>query len=240
MAPVTGPVPRLPPALAASATPRILELLGAGPGRVVELGFAGIHARPLELAGWEVVVVEPDPTFVARARERADTVADRPEGRFDAAVAPADADLSGVDAARVLLVEPDGSVQERTVAELRVVLTVPDFDAALALYRDALGLPLLADFSEPGTRGVLLGAGNATLELFDDVQAAHIDAIEAGGRVAGAVRLAFAVPDSEAAARRLVAAGAEEVAPAVTPPWGGRNARVRTPDGMQLTLFTEP
>src|SRR5258707_225471 len=41
---------RLPPALAATATPRILELLGDGPGRVLELGFAGIHARPLELA----------------------------------------------------------------------------------------------------------------------------------------------------------------------------------------------
>ena len=27
-------------------------------------------------------------------------------------------------------------------------------------------------------------------------------------------------------------------APPVTTPWGDRNARVRTPDGMQLTLFT--
>src|SRR5262249_17650766 len=44
-------VNRLPPALAASATPQILELLGEPPGRLLELGFAGIHARPLELAG---------------------------------------------------------------------------------------------------------------------------------------------------------------------------------------------
>jgi len=58
---------RLPPARAASATPRILELLGPPAGRVLELGFAGIHARPLELAGWEVVVVEPDPAFRATA-----------------------------------------------------------------------------------------------------------------------------------------------------------------------------
>src|ERR1700739_4322077 len=96
---------RLPPALAASATPQILELLGAGPGRVLELGFAGIHARPLELAGWDVVVVDSDP----RARERSDNVADAPEGRFDAVVAPADADLTGVDAARAVVVERDGS-----------------------------------------------------------------------------------------------------------------------------------
>ena len=104
---------RLPPALAASATPRILELLGDGPGRVLELGFAGIHAAPLELAGWKVVVVEPDRAFRALARERAGTVTHRAEGRFDAVVAPADMDLSGIDAARVLLVEQDGSVRER-------------------------------------------------------------------------------------------------------------------------------
>jgi hypothetical protein len=98
----------MPPALAASATPRILELLGDGPGRVLELGFAGIHARPLELAGWEVVVVEPEPAHAARARERGATVAERAEGQFDAVVAPADADLSGLDAARIVLVDERG------------------------------------------------------------------------------------------------------------------------------------
>jgi hypothetical protein len=100
---------RLPPALAATATPRILELLGDGPGRVLELGLAGIHARLLELAGWDVVVVDSDP----RARERSDRVAETPEGHFDAVVAPADADLTGIAVARVILVEPDGSVHER-------------------------------------------------------------------------------------------------------------------------------
>ena len=102
----------MPPALAAAATPRILELLGEGPGRVLELGFAGIHAAPLELSGWEVVVVEPDAAFQARAEARAGAVTESPEGRFDAVVAPADADLDGVDAARVLVVERDGSVHE--------------------------------------------------------------------------------------------------------------------------------
>lgn len=95
---------RLPPALAASATPRILELLGDGPGRVLELGFAGIHARPLELSGWDVVVVDSDP----QARERSDHVADAPEGHFDAVVAPCSADLTGIDAARIVLVDEHG------------------------------------------------------------------------------------------------------------------------------------
>lgn len=104
---------RLPPALAASATPRILELLGDGPGMVLEVGFAGIHARLLELAGWKVVVVEPDAAQAARARERGAEVVERAEGRFDAVVAPAGEKLPGVDAARVLFVERDGSVLER-------------------------------------------------------------------------------------------------------------------------------
>ena len=96
---------RLPPALAASATPRILELLGEGPGRVLELGFAGIHAPVLELAGWDVVVVSDD----WQARERSERVAAEPVGRFDAVVAPADADLTGVDAARIVLVDDTGA-----------------------------------------------------------------------------------------------------------------------------------
>jgi uncharacterized glyoxalase superfamily protein PhnB len=124
------------------------------------------------------------------------------------------------------------------ITELRVALTVSEFDEALAFYRDSLGLPQLADWSSEAGRVVVLEAGRATLELLDDDQAYTVDEIEAGERVSGTVRLALEVTDSDAMARRLVAAGAEEVAPAVTTPWGDRNARVRTPDGMQLTLFT--
>jgi lactoylglutathione lyase len=124
------------------------------------------------------------------------------------------------------------------VTELRVALTVPDFDQAVAFYRDALGLTQLADWSSEGGRVIVLEAGRATLELFDETQAATVDEIEAGRRVSGTVRLALEVDDSEETARRLVAAGAELVAPPVSTPWGDRNARVRAPDGMQLTLFT--
>ena len=95
----------MPPALAASATPRILELLGEPPGRVLELGFAGIHAPVLELAGWDVVVVSDD----WQARERSDNVTDAPVGRFDAVVAPAGTDLAGIDAARIVLVDETGA-----------------------------------------------------------------------------------------------------------------------------------
>ena len=124
-----------------------------------------------------------------------------------------------------------------TVTELRVALTVPDFDRALAFYRDGVGLPQIADWSSDDGKVVALEAGRATLELLDQAQAELVDQIEAGGRVAGTVRLALEVEDSDAVAQRLLAAGAAPVAAPVTNPWGDRNARVRTPDGMQLTLF---
>jgi hypothetical protein len=102
---------RLPPALAASTTSRLIELLGPPPGRVLELGFAGIHAEPLRLAGFDVVVVELDPAFRTGARERAGDVLEAPPGgSFDAVIAPAGTDLTGIDARRVLLVERDGSI----------------------------------------------------------------------------------------------------------------------------------
>lgn len=124
------------------------------------------------------------------------------------------------------------------VQEFRITLTVDDFDAAVRLYRDTLGLPQLQDWSSDQGRVLLLDAGRATLEIFDEAQAALVDDVEVGERVSGAVRLALQVPDADAMAARLTDAGATPVADAVTTPWGDRNARVAAPDGMQLTLFT--
>jgi len=123
--------------------------------------------------------------------------------------------------------------------ELRVVLTVPNFDEAVAFYRDALELEQLADWSGEDGRVILLDAGHATLELFDERQAESVDRIEAGRRVSRSVRLAVEVADVDGTAARLVDHGAAAEAQPVVPPWGGRNARLRAPDGMQLTLFSE-
>ena len=134
---------------------------------------------------------------------------------------------------------PNGAVASVTeVKQLRVALTVDDFDEALQFYRDSLGLEQVVDWSSDSGRVVLLDAGRATLELFDEAQAANVDLIEVGRRVSGPVRFAFEVADSESTADRLVAAGAEQVAPVVTPPWGGWNVRLETPHRMQPTLFS--
>jgi lactoylglutathione lyase len=125
-----------------------------------------------------------------------------------------------------------------TVRELRLVLTVDDFDAALALYRDALGLEERYAWAADDGRVVILEAGTATIELADAAQAEKIDELEVGRRVAGPVRIALEVADSETTAGELVDAGAELIAGPVVTPWRHRNVRLGTPDGMQLTLFT--
>lgn len=124
--------------------------------------------------------------------------------------------------------------------ELRLVLTVDDFDQALDFYRNALGLPEREAWQAEGedARIAILDAGRATLELVNEAQAAAIDRVEVGPRVAGPVRVAFEVADSEATAARLVQAGAEQLAEPVTTPWNDRNVRLRAPDGLQLTLFS--
>jgi catechol 2,3-dioxygenase-like lactoylglutathione lyase family enzyme len=125
-----------------------------------------------------------------------------------------------------------------SVRELRLALTVDDFDEALAFYRDTLGLELRDMWLAPGSRGALLEAGRATLELFDEGQASMVDEIEVGRRVAGTVRIALEVDDSAALADTLEAAGAIRLGGPVETPWHDRNVRLEAPDGMQLTLFT--
>jgi catechol 2,3-dioxygenase-like lactoylglutathione lyase family enzyme len=127
-----------------------------------------------------------------------------------------------------------------SVNELRLVVTVDDYDAALAFYRDALGLHEQAAYAAPnGGRVTILDAGRATLELADAAQADFIDEVEVGRRVAGKIRVAFEVSNSREATRRLTAAGAELIAEPTRTPWNSLNSRLSTPDGLQLTLFEE-
>lgn len=132
----------------------------------------------------------------------------------------------------------DEAPTRRTVHELRIALTVDDYERAVAFYRDALGLPERESWDRDEGRGTILEAGTATLELFDTRMAGSLDAIEVGRRVSGPVRFALEVDDSVATAADLVGAGATRESDLVETAWGDRNVRVRAPDGMQLTLFT--
>jgi lactoylglutathione lyase len=129
--------------------------------------------------------------------------------------------------------EPAGRVKE-----LRVVLTVKDFDAAVAFYRDALGLQEVLSWESPHGSGLMLSAGKATLELLSSGEAEYVDQVEVGQRVGAQVRLGAEVDDSEAAAGELEKAGAEMLASPRTTPWSHRSVRLSTPEGLHLTLFT--
>jgi catechol 2,3-dioxygenase-like lactoylglutathione lyase family enzyme len=138
---------------------------------------------------------------------------------------------------------------EGPARELRVAVTVDDFEAGLRFYRDVLGLPVVEAWDQPhGRRGVVLAAGRATLELLSPAQTELVDQVEIGDppasrpaqpvRPTPPVRLAIEVGDSAAAGEALVAGGAELLGGPVVTPWQHRNVRLRAPDGMQLTLFT--
>jgi lactoylglutathione lyase len=127
-----------------------------------------------------------------------------------------------------------------SVSELRLVVTVDDYDAAVAFYRDTLGLDEAAEYiADDAGRVIILEAGRATLELTDVRHAEHIDQLEVGSRVAGKFRVAFQVADARAMTDRVVGAGATVIAAPTPTPWNSLNSRVDAPGGVQLTLFEQ-
>ena len=126
---------------------------------------------------------------------------------------------------------------EVQVFELRVAITTSDYERMTKFYFEALGIPPTQTWENGQGRAVILNMGTATLEIFDETQAATIDQIEVGKRVTGLVRFALQVPDLKSAVERLLAHGATMVHPPVVNPWGDTNARFQDPDGMQITLF---
>jgi predicted enzyme related to lactoylglutathione lyase len=126
------------------------------------------------------------------------------------------------------------------VRELRLVVTADDYDAAVAFYRDVLGMPVSAEFlSDDQGRVVILEAGAATLEIGDRPHAEYVDHVEVGRPVAGHLRVALRVDDATAATDDARAAGAEVVAPPTRTPWQSLNVRLEAPAGLQITLYQD-
>ncbi|HZJ23571.1 MAG TPA: VOC family protein [Anaerolineales bacterium] len=132
------------------------------------------------------------------------------------------------------------SNSKHPVLELRVALTTSDYERSVKFYCDGLGIEPAAIWNNGGGRALILDMGNATLEIFDEIQAQTIDQIEAGQRISGQIRFALQVPDLKTAMERLLAHGATLVYPPVITPWGDYNVRLQDPDGMQITLFQKP
>ncbi|MET4584080.1 putative enzyme related to lactoylglutathione lyase [Conyzicola nivalis] len=126
------------------------------------------------------------------------------------------------------------------VRQLRLVIQADDFEAAVAFYRDALGLTEEAAFEGEGdARVMILDAGRATLEIANPAQVKMIDGIEAEGLPSARMRVAFEVADAQTATDGLVDAGATLIASPRETPWRSLNSRLDAPGGLQITLFQE-
>ena len=123
-----------------------------------------------------------------------------------------------------------------SIFELRVALTTEEFDRLVAFYRDGLGLDPGDMWTDNG-RGQILNAGRGALEILDTEHAASVDQIEVGRRVSGQIRFAFQVPDVHVAVENALKYGATLIHEPVLTPWNDLNARVESPDGLQITLF---
>jgi lactoylglutathione lyase len=126
------------------------------------------------------------------------------------------------------------------VLQMRLVVEAPDYERAVAFYRDVLGAPeeLVVD-GERGERVTILDVGRATLEVSNPAQVAMIDEVEVGRRVSPRLRVAFEVADARAVTDDLVGAGAELITEPTVTPWRSLNARLSAPAGLQITLFEE-
>lgn len=125
------------------------------------------------------------------------------------------------------------------VLQMRLVVEAEDYDAAIAFYRDALGLDEEAAFEGDGdARVTILDAGRATLEIINQAQKRMIDEVEVGRPVAPKFRLAFEVADAATTTENLTDAGATLVAGPTETPWRSLNARLEAPD-LQITVFEE-
>ena len=133
-----------------------------------------------------------------------------------------------------------GTIVSKPVLELRVALTVSDFERSVKFYSEGLGLEPADIWNNGQGQALILEMGQATLEIFDETQAQTIDQLEAEQRVSGQIRFALQVPDLNAAMERLLAHGATLVHQPVRTPWGDFNVRLQDPDGMQITLFQKP
>ena len=110
------------------------------------------------------------------------------------------------------MTEFHGAVEPEHVTELRLVVTAEDYDAALAFYRDVLGVkflfqapPALAFFDCGGIRLMLDAAaenefnhpGSILYFKVDDITAVHADLQSKGVDFLGAPHMIAKLPDHE-------------------------------------------
>lgn len=107
-----------------------------------------------------------------------------------------------------------------------------EWEAALAFYRETLGLPLAFVDAEMGWAQFEVGE-----EVFLGLERCDPDDPASKELVGRFVGTSIAVDDIDEVCESLVAQGVEFVGPPEKQPWGGTLAHLRDPDGNVLTLL---
>ena len=120
-------------------------------------------------------------------------------------------------------------------------ILVHDPDAALAFYRDALGLEVRNDVSAEGFRWVTVGASGQDVDIVlaqphggrSSAEGDALLAIVLQGALQAAI---FRCDDLDATFERLRRSGAEVVQEPASQPWGVRDCAFRDPSGNLVRL----
>jgi len=137
----------------------------------------------------------------------------------------------------------DSPERKAHVSQLRLVIEVSDWSAALRFYRDALGLGNMYGYATDDVAQLVLEAGKGSIELVHpslpsmDSEAELSDTTEISDPQVPRMRLAFETNNSKALIEELVAAGAKPVIEPTIVPTDSYSGRLEAPDGMPITIF---
>jgi Uncharacterized protein conserved in bacteria len=120
-------------------------------------------------------------------------------------------------------------------------IPVDDPDAALAFYRDALGLEVRADVASEGFRWVTVGAPGQDVDIVlsqphggrSPADGDALQALVSKGALQAAI---FRADDLAATFERLRASGVEVLQEPTDQPWGVRDCAVRDPSGNMVRI----
>ena len=120
-----------------------------------------------------------------------------------------------------------------------VAIAVKDLDAAVALYRDVLGLSLhsIEEVPEQKVRTAIFGEGTGRIELICPTEAGTGVARFLEKRGEGLHHICIEVPDIEAAIRQLKAQGAPMIDETPKPGAGGAKVAFVHPKGTHGVLL---
>ncbi len=119
-------------------------------------------------------------------------------------------------------------------------ITVSDPEAALAFYRDVLGLPVVNDVAGGGGRWITLGAPEGAQVVLSDPASgrspADAEALEELVVKGALGPFVFATEDLDGLFERVAASGADVVQEPADQPWGPRDAAFRDPSGNHIRV----